>query len=553
MRKNKHLLLWSSLGVLICLGAAIVQENVLREWRRIQQSARAEGKPVNVHLRQVVVPALDVADRCVSCHLGMAAGETGITGPPVTRAHPRLPHDPAGFGCTVCHGGQGRATEEADAHGNVRFWPEPMLPREFLYAGCGSCHTHLMVPSVSELEEGRRLFERNDCLACHRVDGRGATIRPGGAGGMEGPDLSAAGARGYDAGWYDKHLARVSTDSAGAFRKSFGPLGPGDRAALDIYLASRVGAPGLVEAKALFHSLGCRGCHKVGGVGGDDGPDLTREGQRDPGRLDFTHVPGEPILAGWLAAHFRDPARIVPGSAMPILGLSDEQVKQLTFYMLSLRRTDVPEAFWPKDRIQSERFGRREFAVDGRTLYGTFCTACHGPSGEGMRYAGMPAFPNIANPDFLAIASDDFLRNTVRHGRPGRRMPAWGDKEGGLRPAEIDSVVAWVRHIGGTACEPDPKSRLWARDPSGDGRRLFGAYCASCHGAEGQGAEGPALNNRVLLASAGDTYLYETIRRGRRGSSMSGFEVPSSVRAALTPAEMEAIVAFLRSWEEKQP
>ena len=54
-----------------------------------------------------------------------------------------------------------------------------------------------------------------------------------------------------------------------------------------------------------------------------------------------------------------------------------------------------------------------------------------------MRYAGLAPFPGIGNPDFLRLVSDDFLREQIRQGRPGRRMPAWGEQEGGLRDEEI--------------------------------------------------------------------------------------------------------------------
>ena len=120
MRANKHLLLWTSLGTLLLLGWAAYDENALREWRRLQRRY-AEALPPEqradfaVQLRQIVVPALDVADRCVSCHLGMAPGEPGIPADPVFAPHPRVPHDPSGFGCTPCHGGlaHGRSRGEA--------------------------------------------------------------------------------------------------------------------------------------------------------------------------------------------------------------------------------------------------------------------------------------------------------------------------------------------------------------------------------------------------------------------------------------------------------
>jgi mono/diheme cytochrome c family protein len=129
-------------------------------------------------------------------------------------------------------------------------------------------------------------------------------------------------------------------------------------------------------------------------------------------------------------------------------------------------------------------------------------------------------------------------------------MPAWGEKEGGLRAGEIDAVVAHVRRLGGgVAAVADGRPRRWVRGDVQEGARLYTAYCAACHGGRGEGKEGPALNNQVLLASATDTYLVETIRRGRRGTGMEGFAVPSSVRPALSGPETESIVAHLRTWE----
>jgi cbb3-type cytochrome c oxidase subunit III len=582
MNRNKHLLLWSSLGVLLLLIAAAVQENFLKDWRQIQVATRTATGPADVRLRQVVSPKLNVTDRCVSCHVGMAPGEEpAVEGPRLaTTPHPYVVHDPGEFGCTVCHGGQGRATEMADAHGDVHHWPQPMIPIEYAEAGCGTCHTHIRVSSGARLDWGERLIARYDCFACHRIDGRGGTLRPGGAGGMEGPDLSAIGAAGYDRDWYAKHLkqhelalkelgqaARDEADHPGfddVWKNAFGPIDESHRQVVDDYLASRVGAPRLVEAKALFHSLGCRGCHKIGGVGGDDGPDLTRTGDKDPLFLDFSHVSGPHTIANWHAEHLRRPSVVVPGSQMPDFGLTDPQIDLLTLYLMSLRRSGDHEAYWPKDRILAERFGEREFGTDGGTLFGTFCAACHGDSGQGLRYPGSPPFPAVGNSDFLAAASDRFLAETIRQGRPGRRMPAWGETQGGLRDAEIDEIVRHLREQAGVP-EPQPErtERRWvAADPEA-GRRLYENHCVSCHGMpakkpgqapgdplQAEGLLAPQLSNPALLAAADDSYLFETIARGRRGTSMPGFRSGSPIHPALSDAQIEALVAFLRTWEK---
>ncbi len=561
MRANKHLLLWSSVATLLMLFVAIYRENYGMQWRGLQQEYRDRmakaGKPLpDVKLRQVVVPQLKVADRCVSCHVGMSPGETGVPNHPVFGPHPKVVHDPSKFGCTVCHGGQGRATVKEDAHGTAPHWPEPMIPRKYAYAGCGACHTHIYVPSEQVMAQGRRLLERHDCLSCHRVDGRGGTLRPLGKGGMEGLDLSTVGAKGFDGRWYEDHLARstgqVAAKKAAVWKASFGPIPAAERRTIESYLYSRVGIPQLVAAKALFNSLGCRGCHKVNGVGGDDGPDLTLFGKKDPAYLDYSGVRGKRSFENWIVQHFQDPARVVKDSKMPRIGLTDAQIEILTLYLFSLRLTSVPEAFWPPDRARVVRLGQREFSDDGASLYGVFCAACHGPRGQGQRYPGMGRFPGVASPDFLAVASDAFLRQTLNKGRPGRRMPAWGTASGGLRKRDIRTLIRYLRHLGGgVRPKADPKPARWVKGHAVLGKALYARHCAPCHGARGQGLTGPSLANAAFGKAATDTFLVETIGQGRRGTSMNGFGRGSLLHRALSDQEIQSIVAHIRSWEKK--
>jgi cytochrome c oxidase cbb3-type subunit III len=264
-------------------------------------------------------------------------------------------------------------------------------------------------------------------------------------------------------------------------------------------------------------------------------------------------VRGERTLVNWHLEHFRDPARVVPGSLMPNMGLSEEQIDLLTFYMLSLRRSEVPEAYWPKDRIRAERFGEREFATDGHTLYETFCAACHGDRGQGLRYPGMPLFPAVGNPDLYAVAADDFLVETIRIGRPGRRMPGFGEEGGGLRREEIRRIVSYLREQSGVPEPEVSEPPRWVTADAVAGETLYAARCAGCHGASGEGTEAPALNNPGLLSIASDSYLVETIARGRRDTAMNGFRHASAIHPTLSEAEIQSIVAFIRTWEESSP
>jgi mono/diheme cytochrome c family protein len=554
MKANKILLLISSFAALVLLGVAAWQENVSQEWRVLQREYRdrlppEEAKDFRVELRQIVVPSLKTEDRCVTCHLGMLPGATALPGHKVFGPHPDVHHDPADLGCVACHGGQGRAVTSADAHGMVPHWPTPMIPRPSAQAACGACHAHLGVPGLTLLEEGRAHFERLDCMACHALDGRGGTLRPSG-GTVIAPDLSRVGSAGPIPDWYAKHLAQHAAAESGPWKTSFGVIPQTVRHALDLYLATRHGVPALIEAKAVFHEQGCLGCHQVDGVGGDDGPDLSNIGNRDPGHLDFASVPGARTLANWFRAHFRAPQAVVPGSAMPALPLSEKEIEALNLYLFSLRRADHPNVWWPRDRLLATRFGGRQFTGDGATLYAAFCAACHGDRGEGARHAGMAPFPAVANRDLLALATDTFLAETIRRGRPGRRMPAWRDA--GLTEPEIQTLVGRIRELGGGVRPPvatTPARRIVAAATAG--ANLYAANCASCHGLGGEGGEGPALNNRVLLSTADDAFLLETILKGRHGTAMPAFGRSSTAWRTLARSEAEAIVAAIREWEAK--
>lgn len=548
--RNKYLLLWSSLGVIGVLLAAAVEENILREWRRVQGEIAAKETTLDPGVRQIVATRTGRVDRCITCHVGMDPGDRLPGLHALSKPHPPLPHDVAEFGCTVCHGGQGRATEKADAHGNVAFWPEPMLPREFIQAGCGSCHTQIGVPTMARLEEGRRLVEQYDCLSCHRLDGRGGTLRPGGLGGMEGPDLSLVGRRGFDAQWYQKHRERSREAKDLIWKNAVPEVTEEERALMEGFLRTRVGIPEVVHGQALFHSLGCRGCHKISGVGGTEGPDLTAIGLRDPARLDFTHVDAPHTLAAWLSAHTRDPALVVPGSKMPKFSLTDRQIESLTYYMLSLRRGSDGQGMQPQDRIVVERLGQREFATDGETLYAAFCSACHGPEGEGRRFAGQPPAPAVGHPDFLGVADDGFLTKTIENGRPGRRMPAFSQQEVGLTSAEIAAIVDFLRNGAGVPSPtPTHGEPRWVKGDAVQGKLLYQRWCAGCHGQDGSGPEAPALHQAAFLQLATDDYLVNTIRRGRRGTAMQGFADPSVSHPVLSDGEIEDIVTYIRTWE----
>lgn len=83
----------------------------------------------------------------------------------------------------------------------------------------------------------------------------------------------------------------------------------------------------------VFKTAGCIGCHTIGGVSeGIGGPDLTHFGTRGCFAGCMLRVTEED-LSRWL----HDPASVKPGSFMPNLNLTDEQVASLVAYLESLK------------------------------------------------------------------------------------------------------------------------------------------------------------------------------------------------------------------------
>src|ERR1019366_3555200 len=91
-------------------------------------------------IRQDLLPGLQRVDRCTTCHPGVEDPTMKKAPQPFAFHQTLAPHVPARFGCTVCHGGQGLATDKQNAHGRVPFWQEPLLPKEYIRASCGRCH-----------------------------------------------------------------------------------------------------------------------------------------------------------------------------------------------------------------------------------------------------------------------------------------------------------------------------------------------------------------------------------------------------------------------------
>ena len=186
---------------------------------------------------------------------------------------------------------------------------------------------------------------------------------------------------------------------------------------------------------------------------------------------------------------------------------------------------------------------------DGANLYSKNCAVCHGQNGDGG--IGIP----LALASFQSSIDDNYLRSTIRHGRPGRVMPAFKT----LSDAEVDAIVKYVRNWN-----KEPRRTFAKQRVSGDpkhGRQLFGQHCAACHGANGEGGKGtgvtfsrprdlpimaPALHNPGFLGSATDSMIKTILIKGRAGTPMRSF-----LKAGLKEKDIDDIVSYVRSFERE--
>lgn len=86
------------------------------------------------------------------------------------------------------------------------------------------------------------------------------------------------------------------------------------------------------------------------------------------------------------------------------------------------------------------------------------------------------------------------------------------------------------------------------------GAELYVRYCALCHGESGEGYAADAatrLNGQSFLRTATDELLRTAIARGRIDTAMAAYSREHG--GPLDDAQIDAIVAFIRTWQEGPP
>jgi cytochrome c oxidase cbb3-type subunit III len=176
-----------------------------------------------------------------------------------------------------------------------------------------------------------------------------------------------------------------------------------------------------LEGAAIYKTL-CAQCHGADAKGykADNAPSLVNKTFLESATDDFIH---KSIAVG-------RPGTSMPGYAKEIGGPLDSP------------SIDRVVAFLRAQGPQAQPLGTAATtgnAARGAELYKRDCQKCHGDQTTRVNAV------HLANAQFLAVASDAFIRYAIVNGRPGTPMEAFATK---LSSQDTDDIVAFVRTLG---------------------------------------------------------------------------------------------------------
>ncbi len=102
--------------------------------------------------------------------------------------------------------------------------------------------------------------------------------------------------------------------------------------------------------------------------------------------------------------------------------------------------------------------------------------------------------------------------------------------------------------------EPSRISTVVAADQAtqiANGEKLYSDNCTTCHGDNGEGGKGPALNSKNFLKSAEDSTIFSIISSGVPGTAMPTWAQVHG--GPFTDEQIRNLVSFIRHWEPTAP
>lgn len=473
-------------------------------------------------IEQIVLPDLKIdyhfcqvprCDRCTTCHSTLEHPGRNLF---VADASP---HPVGDFGCTVCHEGQGSATDFAWAshspnsasqaaewkrdrewHENPD-WERPMFAARFTESGCLRCHpdvTDLETcrkyddPPAPKLSAGYQAVRQYGCFGCHAVPGFEAARRVG-------PRLVGLDRRVSDAFLRNWIAAPSRFRAQSRMPQLFGLNDHLDKDAkkeverreweeirsIAAYLQS-IPMPEVAAASGdagqgakLFEKRGCLACHQ------------NKEFQRAKSAeaVDLSNLGKKYATAAgrtWLAAWIRDPAVLSPRTRMPNPLLPASEANAIAAWLVQ------------GEPVRAESICSGSIEAGKAAIRRRGCFGCHEiPGFENEQRIG----PELADWGRKPIAQlglerggrrEDFAWQKLSRPRSfdGRKSMAYEERlrmgRFAIPLGQRESIVTFL--LGLTA---EPMAERYISRPQGarravvEGRKLIDHYgCGRCHALE---------------------------------------------------------------------
>ena len=493
-----------SLILLLALAIAPAKEH-FSQWHSFQRKYLAlihdRGDAVSLRRRfvpgihQIWLPELGVVDRCTTCHLGLNEASLADVSQQPFRKHPVVPHSLDGFGCVICHGGQGQATTVAEAHHSERAAEEPMLPTRYIESGCGQCHQNALL-GTPQANLGRTMLTRYGCVHCHAI------TRPDGSK-VEATDHPPSLAHVADKAtreWIFSWLKDPQAYAASTTMPNY-KLSDGDASDISAYLMStsvpQAGDTTAPSAKppatadpaagpSLYGESFCASCHAVQNaagnlVGGDLGPELTRIGNK--------------AKPEWIAAWLENPRVYDATTPMPRYRFTPQQIATLVAFLQTKSDSDYGSG------VHLDEASSQQIAHGRKLIVELGCAACHEINGVQRPENFAPELSTIGSKPLAQIV---FLPG-MEHSLPSyivakiRQPRAFGSSvkmpQFTLTAAQTDAVATALLALTARGRAMPDKLRVAAvpetnYQPAGHAGKLIAELaCLSCHRFNGRGGD----------------------------------------------------------------
>lgn len=182
------------------------------------------------------------------------------------------------------------------------------------------------LPVTADVAAGKRIWQGKNCNSCHTILG---------IGGYFAPELTKVVER-RDPQWLQRFIADPQGTKPGTTMPNLGVTAEeaGKVVAFFEWVAQidtnqwppqpLVKPAGSTAAgQTIFQQKTCPVCHRIGGTGGTVGPALDAVGDR--------------YGADWLKTFISNPSAVRPGTIMPKIPLTDDQLNSLVDYLTTLK------------------------------------------------------------------------------------------------------------------------------------------------------------------------------------------------------------------------